>query len=62
MCSPERRDNALLWRRDAENNLVFNHNSSIQESNNNFISGESCKAAVFWAVAMFTPTANKPVT
>ncbi|CAM9528953.1 unnamed protein product, partial [Ectocarpus fasciculatus] len=38
-CSPERRDNPLLWHRDVEGNLHFNWNSSVQESNNNFMSG-----------------------
>lgn len=38
-CSPERRDNPLLWHRDDQGDLHFNWNSLIQESNNNFISG-----------------------
>eukprot|EP00752_Nemacystus_decipiens_P018361 g16472.t1 len=38
-CSPERRDNPLLWHRDAHNELRFKWNSSVQEANNAFLTG-----------------------
>ena len=41
-CSPERRDNPYLYHRNAEGNLEFNFNSSIQESGNAYITGTTC--------------------